>query len=360
MIILFTSNTSGGIVQFIIQVFNELVEMGYDTKVFLPSDAKVHIEKQYSEYIVQYEKIKTINIYSRKIEKITRRIEQNKPDYVWFFDNAILSSEIGLRLGEKVKTILTMHDAGGTHPSNDKSIKGKMHHICENRLSCAFENKVDNVLVLSDESRKKYSSLNPKLKNKVIKMDLGAHVPNVESIKVQEVSNRDYILFFGRIDKYKGLENLFRAFSTYSGKYKLVVAGKGEFTDAEKELVRCDDRITIINRYIDDGEMIWLFENARALVLPYIEATQSGIIPIAYKYAKPVIVSNVPGLTQFVINGKTGYICGDIEELTSAFITTEDNDTYIEMKKMCLDYYSRQLDWKNNLTALMGELKIRK
>ena len=57
MIILFTSNTSGGIVQFIIQVFNELVEMGYDTKVFLPSDAKVHIEKQYSEYIVQYEKM---------------------------------------------------------------------------------------------------------------------------------------------------------------------------------------------------------------------------------------------------------------------------------------------------------------
>ena len=358
MIVLFTSNTSGGIIQFISQVFNELVDMGYETKVFLPDDAQVHIENRYLKYIVRYNKIKTINVYSKRIGEIANCIEKDKPEYVWFFDNAILSSEIGLRLSKKVKKILTMHDAGGVHPSNDESIKVKMHRIFENKLSCIFESKVDNVLVLSNESRKKYEKLNPEMKNKIVKINLGAHVPDVNTERVREVSFQEYILFFGRIDKYKGLENLFRAFSAYSGKYSLVVAGKGEFTNSEKDLIKSNHRIVIVNRYLDDGEMIWLFKNARALVLPYIEATQSGIIPIAYKYAKPVIVSNVPGLTQFVSEGETGYISRNIEELTNAFIAIENEDMYLKMKKKCLDYYNRELEWKKNLTILLNELKI--
>lgn len=358
MIVLFTSNTSGGIVQFICQIFNELVDMGYKTKVFIPDDAKVHIENRYFKYIVRYSKIKTINVYSKRIGEIAKCIEKEKPEYVWFFDNAILSSEVGLRLDEKIKKILTMHDAGGVHPSNDESLRVKTHRIFENKLSCIFESKADNILVLSTESRKKYEQLKPEMKNKIIKINLGAHVPDASPKIVKEVSFQEYILFFGRIDKYKGLENLFRAFSAYSGKYNLVVAGKGELTNSEKDLIKRDHRIISINRYIDDGEMIWLFKNARALVLPYIEATQSGIIPIAYKYAKPVIVSNVPGLTQFVSEGETGYISRNIEELTNAFIATENEDMYLKMKKKCLDYYNRELEWKKNLTILLNELKI--
>ena len=60
---------------------------------------------------------------------------------------------------------------------------------------------------------------------------MGAHVPNVNELKPDEITENQFHLFFGRIDKYKGLETLFRAFSEADNpKYKLVVAGSGELT----------------------------------------------------------------------------------------------------------------------------------
>ena len=166
----------------------------------------------------------------------------------------------------------------------------------------------------------------------------------------------DYLLFFGRIDKYKGIGNLLKVYQDISDKaLPLVIAGGGNFTEEEKSLINQCNNLTVINRYIDDGEMKWLLHHMTAAVLPYIEATQSGIIPLAYLFGKPVVVSNVAGLTQFVVNGKTGIICSTQNEWKNALIEMT-SETARAFEKEILEYYSKNMDWNANVRELFAKL----
>jgi len=100
----------------------------------------------------------------------------------------------------------------------------------------------------------------------------------------------NYILFFGRIEAYKGLNVLIDAFikSGIGDKVKLVIAGKGDF-----DYNGVTDNIIFINRYIDDLEIASLYRNATCVVYPYISATQSGVISVSSYFGTPVIVSDV-------------------------------------------------------------------
>jgi glycosyltransferase involved in cell wall biosynthesis len=60
--------------------------------------------------------------------------------------------------------------------------------------------------------------------------------------------------------------------------------------------------------YISNEEISTYFSAADVVVLPYISATQSAIVPVAYHFNKPVIVTNVGGLAEVVTNGRTGFI----------------------------------------------------
>ena len=101
-----------------------------------------------------------------------------------------------------------------------------------------------------------------------------------------------YILFFGRIEKYKGVEYLCEAFQNNKNlqDYHLVIAGKGQLYFPHTD----DPRVIFINRFIDDSEVKSLFIKASCVVYPYISATQSGVLSLAYKLQTPVLVSDVP------------------------------------------------------------------
>jgi glycosyltransferase involved in cell wall biosynthesis len=93
--------------------------------------------------------------------------------------------------------------------------------------------------------------------------------------------------------------------STSVDDYQLTIAGNGP-------LNICGDYtgndINIINKYIPKDQVCELFSRCRALVLPYREATQSGIVPIAYAFKKPVIATVVGGLPEVVKDGQTGFL----------------------------------------------------
>ena len=187
---------------------------------------------------------------------------------------------------------------------------------------------------------------------------LGAHVPNVEEIRPTEVTEKQFHLFFGRIEKYKGIDILLNAFSQIQNhKHKLIIAGSGELTRKERKLYnQVKDNVILINRYILDEEMLWLFQRARSVVLPYIEATQSGVIPIAYKFGVPVIVSNVGGLTQFVDNEKTGFICSSEKDYVDALQKLEIDTTRSVMSENAIQYHFQHMNWEKNIAAVLDEI----
>ena len=104
----------------------------------------------------------------------------------------------------------------------------------------------------------------------------------------------------------------------------------------------------IINEFIPDEEIAQLFQRAKLVVLPYIEASQSGIIAIAYAFKKPVIVSSVGSIPEVVDHGKTGLLVppGDAKALAEAIIELlKDDRLREEMGNNAFAKMEQELSW---------------
>ncbi|MEL6275944.1 MAG: glycosyltransferase, partial [Bacteroidota bacterium] len=144
-----------------------------------------------------------------------------------------------------------------------------------------------------------------------------------------------YLLFFGLIREYKGLDLLLEAFADarFRGtNIKLIVAGEF-YTDRgpydrliEKHQLSAD--IIQVDRFIQDSEVADYFNAADLLVLPYKTATQSGVTQIAYHFNTPMIVTDVGGLAEGCPDGKVGYVVAPKPDaITNAILRffAEDN-----------------------------------
>ena len=133
------------------------------------------------------------------------------------------------------------------------------------------------------------------------------------------------ILFFGRIWEYKGLEFLIRAEPIVTKEFpdaRFVIAGKGEDLDKYRRIMTNPERFEVYDGWISEEDKASLFAHASIVALPYIEASQSGVIPVAYSFEKPVIATQVGGLPDMVDHGGTGLLVppADVEALAAAIL----------------------------------------
>jgi glycosyltransferase involved in cell wall biosynthesis len=127
-------------------------------------------------------------------------------------------------------------------------------------------------------------------------------------------AGKKYILFFGFIRKYKGLDILLEAMADERIKQagiELIVAGEyydeaTTYTDIVKN--KNLKNVHLFTDFIPNNEVKYYFSAAYLVVQPYKSATQSGITQIAYSFEKPMVVTNVGGLAEVVPDGKVGYI----------------------------------------------------
>ena len=172
------------------------------------------------------------------------------------------------------------------------------------------------------------------------------------------ISNR--IGFFGRICKYKGIENLLQSYCEVVKKLpqlKLLIAGSGKF---DYETIA---GVELYNRWINDDEVVSLLSGVDVVVLPYIEASQSGVIPLAFSLGKPVIVTNVGGLSEQVPSD-----CGilvpsnDVNALSESILYLYAHPDEIKKMGECAYKYAYDnLDWKRSAAifiSLIGQNKL--
>lgn len=124
-----------------------------------------------------------------------------------------------------------------------------------------------------------------------------------------------YVLFFGFIRAYKGLDLLLGAFADErlrQQNVKLIVAGEfyGDPEPYYKQIkdLGIEDRVVLCTDFIPDGEVNRYFSAADIVAQPYKTATQSGVTQIAFHFEKPMLVTNVGGLPEIVPDGKIGYV----------------------------------------------------
>ncbi len=137
-----------------------------------------------------------------------------------------------------------------------------------------------------------------------------------------DVQSEPWALFFGRLERYKGVSQLLSAgarvvSSSFPHRYHLVLAGPGPLSASGID--PAPPGVEIRNRLIADEEGIDLFRRCGLLVLPYLDATQSALIGSAYYFHKPVIVTSAGALAEYVIPGQTGWIVppGDVDALAA-------------------------------------------
>lgn len=163
--------------------------------------------------------------------------------------------------------------------------------------------------------------------------------------KELQSQRRPYILFFGRIEEYKGIALLYKAFTEspeISDKYDLVIAGSGQIPFERKGN---EQHVTLINRYILDEEVLYLYEHAACVVYPYISATQSGVLSIAYYFGTPVLASDVNFFRSIIAPSGAGCLFkkSNVEDLREQlkYILSHDNSEIISKEK---DYYKEYYD----------------
>ena len=148
--------------------------------------------------------------------------------------------------------------------------------------------------------------------------------------------NQKYMLFFGFIRDYKGLDLLLKAFADSRFRalnIKLIVAGEF-YNNAEKyftleNALKLKDEVIWCNDFIPDSEVKYYFAAADIIVQPYKSATQSGVTQIAYHFEKPMLVTDVGGLSEIVPHGKVGYIVApDENEIADALIDFYENERF--------------------------------
>lgn len=342
-----TANKTGGVLQFAVQMRKVFAKICGQAVLFLPSDCTLK-----GKHIRHFERHNSLLPFDPYYKKLAERIAACNPEFVFACESRLMTSRLAVFLAKKqVACYLCVHDVR-PHPSYRSAAvfwKNAAIQVFSQRAwkSCA------GVVLLSRKSLGEFQKYYPQHEDKCGLIPLGAHVPDVKAKEPKELHGRKkYLLFFGRIEKYKGISILLDAYQEMdTGRPQLVIAGEGTVQEDDKKAMERSG-VLLINRYIEDSEMTALFENCSCVVLPYTEASQSGVLSMAYYFGKPVIVSNLPGLREFVVHNKTGYVFRSREELKDAMAKLSEKSC--DMQKAVRSYYEEHMSWEKNVTAWLS------
>ncbi|MDO9152591.1 MAG: glycosyltransferase [Paludibacter sp.] len=231
-----------------------------------------------------------------------------------------------------------------------------------------FVNAMDGFVAMTDSVIVDINKFDKALKPKAVSAHpiydhYGDALPkNLAALKLGLHENNSYILFFGFIRHYKGLDLLIEAFADKRLRQfplKLIIAG--EFYENPEPYLHLisklglDEYIVLRTQFIADSDVRTYFSIADIVAQPYRSATQSGVSQIAYHFEKPMLVTDVGGLAETIPNGKVGYVV-DVQPVQIAdalvdFYSNKRSEFFTENIKLEKQKYK----W-SNMTDTIDEL----
>jgi murein biosynthesis integral membrane protein MurJ len=152
------------------------------------------------------------------------------------------------------------------------------------------------------------------------------------------------ILFIGRVSKYKGIDLLLEAFARcpLRDSVRLLVAGKANYEIGEEALPA---NVEVIDKFLAEQEMAELINQADLIVLPYREATQSGVLTLAVASSTPLVVTNLQGLREQLEENEAIFCEPEPASLAAALASAADADRRREICR-ALACKKHALDWE--------------
>ena len=304
-----------------------------------------------------FRKINSINPFNWI--KVGRELKHKKPDVVIFrYWLPFLAPCLGTiaRIIKKNKHTKCVAIADNIIPHEKR--------MGDSFLTKYFVNSIDSFLVMSktvEKELKTFSTTKPCAFYPHPLYDNFGEILSKEAAKktLQLEENTRYILFFGLIRDYKGLDLLLEAFNHIfflENNIKLIVAGEfyGSSEKYQAAIKQLGTQIILHDKFISDEDVKNYFCASDVVVQPYKSATQSGITQIAYHFNKPMIVTNVGGLAELVPNSKVGYcVEPNVKEIQSALINFFSQNKEEEFSKN-VEVEKQKFSWKDLVDRLFS------
>lgn len=223
--------------------------------------------------------------------EIKEIIDKNKIDII-YFESQHLWNMFVMFLCPLKKKVVAVHDV---IPHD-----GNKFMTLSNYVTCHLANHVIlRNYMFKDTLAEKY-----KLKlEKITCFELWRDYP-----QKTELAYSNIFLYFGRIRKYKGFDLFAQIIEKTPDINYRIVGGADEESKYLVDYVRNFKNVSLVDYEVSDSQMIEEFRKADWLVLPYSNATQSGVITDACRFARPVISFNVGAINEQVDDGKTGFL----------------------------------------------------
>lgn len=239
-----------------------------------------------------------------------------------------------------ISYLLTIHDA-------------ELHSGEENKLIDILMKKdrknADGIVVLTKHVKEQLKNLGKSIF--IIPHPAFSFNNNKNRAKSIVPDQKIKLLFFGRIHHYKGLDILIDAFEILNKKnnrYSLSIYGSGNISPYQKKILELSN-ITVHNRWIDDVEIPSIISSHDVCVIPYRDASQSGVIPTVMTCGVPLVVTPVAGLKEQVVHLQTAIFA---EEVSSDSVAraidslVKDISLYEKISKNALLYAQEEMGWE--------------
>jgi glycosyltransferase involved in cell wall biosynthesis len=312
----------------------------YDATMFEPTVALEYVDVVKDDSMRE---LLSVPIKLLKLPRFLKTIQRTRPDVI-HLNNCHVWHILTLPwLKQRYPVVSTMHDVE-PHPGQDDTWRKRREIASLARFS-------NQIFVHGEKIKQQLLSKYPtRTGDEVTVIPIGnfSFFTQYEGNRIDE---EDVVLFFGRIRAYKGLEYLIQAAKLVAPMFpetRFVIAGAGDFRPYHK-LVGNGINFEIHNRYIPDDQVASFFRRAKVVVLPYIQASQSAVIPIACAFEKPVVTTRVGSLPEAVVDGRTGLLVppSDASALAEAIIRLlSDDELRATLGRNSYQQMEEQLGWE--------------
>jgi glycosyltransferase involved in cell wall biosynthesis len=354
----------GGISDFNLALSNELNKthdlqiINYSTQypIFL-FPGKTQYKDDVDESPRSEQVLSSINPFTWR--KTANRIIEFQPTIVvihyWmpFFAPALRKIAILLKKKNDIKIIAICHNLTPHEKHGFNQLFTKM-----------FLNKIDRFVVMSESVKSDLIKIIPNAEYRLTPHPIynifGNTIDRNIARQILGIKTKNVILYFGLIREYKGLDILLNSIPKIKQELKdFIVIIAGECYEKTEKYYDIIEKLQILEsvdlklKFIPDNEVSEYFSATDVVVLPYRTATQSGITQIAYNFDRPVIVSDVGGLAEIVLNGKTGYVVKpDSNEFAKAIVKYFKEDKFDEFSNN-IRTHKQLFSWEKFVDNLM-------